>query len=503
MENIPFHSIFGITYLCQTQRRTAQRWFVPPSGTPMETAGARVLIVDDDAASRRLLEVRLRAMEYEVAMAADGHEALSLIRHEVPALMLLDLQMPTMGGMELLRALRQEGIDLPTIVITAHGSIEAAVEAMKEGALDFLPKPFDPRHLEIVIRKALERRQLFESYRFLRDTLAARTPDILGESPLIRRAVELARKVAATNSTALLLGESGTGKEVFAHAIHRWSPRKDNPFVIVNCVALSEPLLESELFGHEKGAFTGAHQTKKGKFELAHGGTVFLDEIGDMPPGLQAKLLRVLQDYTFERVGGTRPIRADIRVIAATNRDLDGAVRDGRFREDLFYRLNVVRITLPPLRDRKEDVPALVQHFVNRYSADTKKAVRGVSREAMALLVSQDWPGNVRELANVIERAVVLCAGDQIEAGDLALAGPVPSSSPASVPMQEVPGGFHAQVREYKQAIIRAALRHAGGNQTKAAELLGLQRTYLVKLLRALNIRDQESIGKRTTEAGD
>jgi len=250
-------------------------------------------------------------------------------------------------------------------------------------------------------------------------------------------------------------------------------------------------LLESELFGHEKGAFTGAHQAKKGKFEVAHGGSVFLDEIGDMPHGLQAKLLRVLQDHTFERVGGTRPIRADIRVIAATNRDLDTAVKDGRFREDLFYRLNVVRITLPPLRDRKEDLPVLVQHFVTRFVTETKKAIRGVTKEAVDLLVAQAWPGNIRELANVIERAVVLCGGDQIEPEDLALPGAVaPSlSSPLAIPVEV--GEYRERIKEYKQAIIKAALRQAAGNQTKAAELLGLQRTYLVKLLRALKIRDQ------------
>jgi DNA-binding NtrC family response regulator len=457
-----------------------------------DTTGARVLVVDDDATSRRLLEVRLRALGCDVAMAKDGQEGLATIQQEIPALMLLDLQMPRMGGMELLRVLRRDGIDLPTIVITAHGSIETAVEAMKEGAYDFLPKPFDPKHLEIVVRKALERRQLVESNQLLRETLAGRVPDILGESPAIRGAIDVARKVAPTNSTVLLLGESGTGKEVFAHAIHRWSPRKDRPFIIVNCVALSEQLLESELFGHEKGAFTGAHQAKKGKFEVAHAGTVFLDEIGDMPSGLQAKLLRVLQDHTFERVGGNKPIRTDIRVIAATNRNLDTAVRDGRFREDLFYRLNVVRITLPPLRDREADLPSLVQHFVAKYATDTKKAVRGVTKEAMALLLAQSWPGNVRELANAIERAVVLCGGDHITPEDLALPGALPAHSPPlSAPSVKV-GDYHEEVKDYKQALIMAAMRQAGGNQTKAAELLGLQRTYLVKLLRALKIREQD-----------
>jgi DNA-binding NtrC family response regulator len=458
----------------------------------MDTAGGRILIVDDDAASRRLLDIRLRALGYDTIMAADGQDALISLRQEPPTLMLLDLQMPRMGGMEVLRVLRREAADLPVIVITAHSSIEAAVEAMREGAYDFLPKPFDPHHLEIVVRKALEHRGLVQTNRLLRDSLDAHASEILGNSPAIRRAMEIARKAATSSSTVLLLGESGTGKEVFAHAIHRWSERREMPLVIVNCVALSEHLLESELFGHEKGAFTGAHQAKKGKFELAHGGTVFLDEIGDMPPGLQAKLLRVLQDRTFERVGGTRPIRADIRVIAATNRDLDQAIKDGRFREDLFYRLNVVRITLPPLRERKEDLPDLVRDLVARFAAETKKRVRGISVEAMARLQGEEWPGNVRELANVVERAVVLCSGDEIRPDDLALPARAAPSAPSMISGTSN-GDFHAQVKASKQAIIRAALEGAGGNQTKAAEVLGLQRTHLVKLLRELEIREKSS----------
>jgi DNA-binding NtrC family response regulator len=457
----------------------------------MDLTGARVLIVDDDPSSRRLLEVRLRALGCETMTAADGEDGLAVVQREVPALMLLDLQMPRMGGLEVMRTLRRDGLDFPIIVITAHGSIEAAVEAMKEGAYDFLPKPFDAGHLDIVVRKALERRRLVESNRLLQDTLDSHTSEILGDSQPIREAVAVARKAAAANSTVLLLGESGTGKEVFAHAVHRWSDRRERPLVVVNCVALSEHLLESELFGHEKGAFTGAHQAKKGKFELAHGGTVFLDEIGDMPPGLQAKLLRVLQDHNFERVGGTKPIRADIRVIAATNRDLDQAAKDGRFREDLFYRLNVVRITLPPLRDRKEDLAVLAQHLVAKFAAETKKTVRGVSAQAMARLQGHTWPGNVRELANVIERAVVLCAGDHIQVEDLALPSFVKSST-ASPATSAGNGDFQSQVRESKRLIIRTALDRAGGNQTKAAELLGLQRTYLVKLLRELDIRNMD-----------
>ena len=458
----------------------------------MDTAGARILIVDDDPTSRRLLDVRLRALGCDTTLAADGHDALASVQEEAPALMLLDLQMPRMGGLEVLRSLRRDAFDFPVIVITAHGSIEAAVEAMKEGAYDFLPKPFDTQHLGIVVRKALERGRLVESNRLLRDVLEAHASEILGDSRAIREAIAVAQKAAAANSTVLLLGESGTGKEVFAQAIHRWSGRREKPLIIVNCVALSEHLLESELFGHEKGAFTGAHQTKKGKFELAQGGTIFLDEIGDMPPGLQAKLLRVLQDHNFERVGGTKPIRVDMRVVAATNRDLDEATREGRFREDLFYRLNVVRITLPPLRDRKEDLPALVRHLVARYARETKKVVRGVTEDAMSHLQAHDWPGNVRELANVVERAVVLCSGDHVGTEDLAL----PSHIRLAVPPLASPegnGDFHAQVKAHKRAIIRTALDRAAGNQTKAADLLGLQRTYLVKLLRELEIRDRHA----------
>ena len=456
----------------------------------MPTVGATVLIVDDDPSARRLLQVRLRALGCEAVTAADGVEALDVLRRDLPAAMLLDLEMPRMGGLELLRELRRVGIDVPTIVVTAHGSIETAVEAMKDGAYDFLLKPFDPDHLEIVVRKTLERRQLLDANRLLRETLAARAPDILGESAAIRRAVDTAKKAAASNATILLLGESGTGKEVFAHAIHRWSGRRDRSFVIVNCVALSEHLLESELFGHEKGAFTGAHQAKKGKFELAHGGSVFLDEIGDMPAALQAKLLRVLQDHRFERVGGTQPIHADIRIIAATNRDLLGAVKDGRFREDLYYRLNVVSLTLPPLRERREDLPALARHFVAAYAAETKKPVRGITAEAMDQLMGQPWPGNVRELANAIERAVVLCGGHEIGPEDLGLTVPAAARAAAPLPPSAAGRDFQTQVEACKQAIIKAALRETGGNQTRAAELLGLQRTHLVKLLRALKIRE-------------
>lgn len=460
----------------------------------MNAAGPLVLVVDDDATARRMLDVRMRALGCQVAMAETGREALTAIERDLPAVILLDLQMPQMDGMEVLRTLNREGVDVSTIVITAHGTIETAVEAMKEGAVDFILKPFDPQYLEIAVRRALERRQLLDSNRLFRDALAAQSSNILGESPLIQAAVQTAKKAADTNSTVLLLGESGTGKEVFAHTIHQWSPRRDKPFVVVNCVALSEHLLESELFGHEKGAFTGAHQAKKGKFEAANEGTVFLDEIGDMPPSLQTKLLRVLHDHEFERVGGSRPISTDIRVLAATNRDLDEAVKAGRFRADLFYRVNVIRIVLPPLRDRKEDIPALAQHFRARYAAETKRPVRRISAEAMDLLCRYDWPGNVRELANTIERAVVLCSGETIVPTDLALPGAhPPSRTPDLLPAGEA-DGFHEQLNAYRRQVLLTALRRTDGNQTQAAKLLGIRRTSLLRLLRKLDIRENQVI---------
>jgi DNA-binding NtrC family response regulator len=458
----------------------------------MNAAGPLVLVVDDDATARRMLDVRMRALGCQVAMAETGREALATIERDLPAVILLDLQMPEMDGMEVLRSLNREGVEVPTIVITAHGTIETAVEAMKEGAVDFILKPFDPQYLEIAVRRALERRQLLDSNRLFREALAARSSTILGESPLIQGAVRTAQRAAGTNSTVLLLGESGTGKEVFAHTIHQWSPRHDRPFVVVNCVALSEHLLESELFGHEKGAFTGAHQAKKGKFEAAHGGTVFLDEIGDMPPSLQTKLLRVLHDHEFERVGGSRPISTDIRVLAATNRDLDEAVKAGRFRADLFYRLNVIRIVLPPLRDRREDIPALAQHFRARYAAETKRPVRRISAEAMDFLCRQDWPGNVRELANTIERAVVLCSGETITPADLALPGAhSPSAAQDPFPAGEA-DGFHDQINHYRRQVLLTALRRTNGNQTQAAKRLGIRRTSFLRLLRKLNIREDQ-----------
>ena len=385
----------------------------------MQTSGARVLVVDDDPASRRLLEVRLRPLECDVATAGNGEQALTAIRKDVPDLMLLDLEMPKMGGLEVLRALRKDKINVPVVVITAHGSIETAVEAMKEGAYDFITKPVDANHFDIVVRKALEREGLKRELELFSEDADRRHPLVVGKSDKMNEAVDTAKKAATSRATILLLGESGTGKEIFARAIHNWSERRSQPFVAINCVGLSKELLESELFGHEKGSFTGADQLKKGKMELANGGTVFLDEIGDVSQELQTKLLRFLQEREFDRVGGVRPIHVDVRIVAATNRDLDGAVRESRFREDLYHRLNVVPIMLPPLRERREDVPTLARHFLQRFSKEVKKNLSEISHEALNKLSAYDWPGNVRELANVMERAVVLGQGPEIAPHDL------------------------------------------------------------------------------------
>ena len=449
----------------------------------MQTSGTRVLIVDDDPASRRLLEVRLRPLECDVATAGNGEQALSAIRKDPPDLVLLDLQMPKMGGIDVLRALRKEGIDVPTIVITAHGSIETAVEAMKEGAHDFITKPVDGNHFDIVVRKALERVGLKRELELFSEDADKRYRLIIGKSEKMKAAVETAKKAATSKATVLLLGESGTGKEVFARAIHNWSERKSQPFVAINCVGLSKELLESELFGHERGAFTGADQLKKGKMELASGGTVFLDEIGDVSQELQTKLLRFLQEREFDRVGGVRPIKVDVRIIAATNRDLEAAVKDGRFREDLYHRLNVIPITLAALRERTEDIAILAQHFMERYAKEAKKNFTEITGDAQKQLRAYDWPGNVRELGNVIERAIVLGGGPRLQSHDL------PSRIAASVARPSIDGRSYRDAMEYyRRELILVALERSHGNRAAAARALGLHEKYLLRLLKSLRI---------------
>lgn len=449
----------------------------------MQTSGTRVLIVDDDPASRRLLEVRLRPMECDVTTAGNGEQALSAIRKDAPDLVLLDLQMPRMGGIEVLRALHKEGINIPTVVITAHGSIESAVEAMKEGAYDFITKPVDANHFDIVVRKALEREALKRELELFSEETDKRYRLVVGKSEKIKEAVETAKKAATSKATVLLLGESGTGKEVFARAIHNWSERKNQPFVAINCVGLSKELLESELFGHEKGAFTGADQQKKGKMELANGGTVFLDEIGDVSQELQTKLLRFLQEREFDRVGGVKPIHVDVRIIGATNRDLDAAVKEGRFREDLYHRLNVIPINLPPLRERKADIPPLSEYFLRRYSLEAKKSFDELSHEAQEKLCAYSWPGNVRELANIIERAVVLGSGPTITQADL------PGRIIASERQAEFgPLSYREAMEATRRKLAVKALEESRGNRVAAAKALGLHEKYFLRLIKTLGI---------------
>jgi DNA-binding NtrC family response regulator len=445
---------------------------------------ARVLVVDDDADFCESLRDRVAAWGFEAAGVGSGAAALQAVREDPPALVLLDLVLPGMSGLAVLQTLRREAPEVAVIVITAHGTIARAVEAMRAGAYDFVTKPVDPRHLEVVLGKALERQALRDQNELLASEVGERYGAVVGESPGMQAALAVARRAAPSGATVLLLGESGTGKEVVARAIHRWSLRAARPFVVVNGVALGGELLESELFGHEKGAFTGAHQQKRGKLEVAHGGTVFLDEIGDVRPALQAKLLRVLQDQTFERVGGTRPIRADLRFVAATNRDLAEAVRAGRFRLDLYYRLHVVTIALPPLRERASDIEPLARHFLERYRREVKRPPMGIRPDALGCLRRHGWPGNVRELENAIERAVVLAEGPDIGVEDL------PAEVRAAGTAEGAGGnggrGYHAAVEEFKRGLIISTLRRTGGNRTQAARLLGLQRTYLARLIRDL-----------------
>ncbi len=445
--------------------------------------GARILLVDDEPLNLDLLAQELTDLGYAVAQATNGAEALEQIEAFPPELVLLDYQMPGMNGIEALREIRRKKKDLPVIMLTAYGTIDRAVEAMKAGADDFVTKPFNPDHLALVVKKALEQARLKSEVELLAEELGGRYRLIGGNSTLMAQTVEQAKKAAVSKTTILLLGESGTGKELFARSIHEWSDRRAKPFVAINCVGLSRELLESELFGHERGAFTGAHQVKKGKMEVANDGTVFLDEVGDISQELQTKLLRFLQEREFERVGGTHPIAVDVRIIGATNRNLEQAVQSGAFREDLYHRLNVIAISLPPLRDRREDIPLLANYFLQRYAVETKKHFSAIAESALATLLANQWPGNVRELANVIERAVVLGEGPTLSIDQLPsrlLGGQDQNAAPIQ--------SYHEAINSHRRQLILAALTRAGGSRAAAAKALGLHRTHLLKLMKALKI---------------
>ncbi|HEV8540264.1 MAG TPA: sigma-54 dependent transcriptional regulator [Nitrospiraceae bacterium] len=460
---------------------------------------AKILIVDDDPDIVTMLTDRLAALGYDTVAAPDGHRALDMIEQQMPNVVLLDLEMPRVSGLDVLKRLGQsrhngpDGWDLPVVVMTAYATIARAVQAMKEGACDFVTKPFDVDHLSIVVRKALDRETLKRHVACLRSDVQARYAAIIGDSTKTKSVIELARRAANSDASVLLLGESGTGKELFARSIHQWSPRSSMPFVVINCVALTDTLLENELFGHEKGAFTGADRLQKGKIELADGGTIFLDEIGDMAPTLQAKLLRVLQDHEFQRVGGMRQVQVNIRVIAATNKDLKQAVKAGTFREDLFFRLNVIILTLPALRDRSNDIPALADYFLKRHTREAKKPHMRLSGEAIDALRRYPWPGNIRELENAIARAVVLSTQDDLSPEQLGLSpadGNTPSPKDPPLPYSDLP--YHESMEQHSRHIIARALQHANGSQTRAAERLKLQRTYLARLIRQKNISSRQ-----------
>ncbi|MGI9590295.1 MAG: sigma-54-dependent transcriptional regulator [Myxococcota bacterium] len=451
-----------------------------------------MLVVDDEELYRRALERILRRVGHDVVIAREAKEALAVVSEEPIDLVLSDIQMPGINGLELVRQIKDVNPDVPCIVITGYGSAEQSVEALRAGAFWYLEKPFDQGHLDVVrrlVQQAIDMGRLRAENRLLQSQLRERYGfgNIIGNSPALRSMLDVVAKVAETDSTVLITGESGTGKELIARAIHFNSPRADQMFTTVNCGAIPEALLESELFGHVKGAFTNASSNREGRFTVADGGTIFLDEIGDMSPNLQVKLLRVLQEMTFEPVGSSKTQHVDVRVVAATNQDLEQAIAEKRFRSDLYYRLNVIPIEAPPLRMRADDVPLLAHHFLEKARKEKGKGVAGFSHGAMDLLMQYDWPGNVRELENLIERLVVLSPEEQIEARELpaSLQAQIPTS--ATVPAPTVPTtglSFRDVVDDFETDLILQALELTHWNKNQAARLLGLNRTTLIEKIK-------------------
>jgi DNA-binding NtrC family response regulator len=447
-----------------------------------------ILIVEDEAKMRRLLELNLGEAGFATLSSGDAESGLKILHENHIDLVVTDLKLPGMDGLKFLHAIKRQNAALPVIVMTAFGSVETAVDAMKAGAADYVLKPFSLNEMRMVIRKELDVHALREENRSLREALGKRYahPNIVARSAKMQEVLATIERVAPTNSTVLLGGESGVGKDLIARAIHEKSRRASGPFIKINSTAIPENLLESELFGYEKGAFTGATTSKPGKFELADKGTLFLDEIGDVPPATQVKLLRVLQERDFERLGGTKTIKVDVRLIAATNRDLREALEQGTFREDLYYRLNVVPIDIAPLRQRKEDIPELVNLFISRFDQDSAKKITGISPEAVQVLVNYYWPGNVRELQNIIERACALSKGRVLEASDIHL-----DSRPAKT---DSAGTFLPEgmtLERWEDEMILEALRRANGNKSLAARLLGLSRNALRYRLSKIGIADE------------
>jgi DNA-binding NtrC family response regulator len=456
------------------------------------TTSFPVLLVEDKDSLRAMLRHALEAQGHAVLEARDETEAVHQLRQSRPAVVLTDLKLPTGDGFGVLRAAKELDPELPVVVMTAYGSIQDAVTAMREGATDFLAKPVDPDHLLLMVERAIAQRRMMAEYILLKEEMAERrgAPRIIGEDAKLRHVLQQLHRAAATDATVLLEGESGTGKELFARGLHALSPRADAPFVAINCAAIPDTLLETELFGHEKGAFTGAVARKAGRFELAHRGTLFLDEIGDLPLALQAKILRALEEKRFERVGGTQSLHVDVRVVAATNRNLKQRVAERQFREDLFFRLSVFPIQIPPLRERSQDVVILARHFVDRFCRDLNKRPLTLSTAALDELNTYSWPGNVRELQNCIERAVILCDGDTIQPRHLNLSFRQPvTAAPVSSPWEEIDlsgtmtDALRRVTAEVERRKLESALSEAAGNKQRAAEALQISyKTMLQKL---------------------
>jgi two-component system response regulator AtoC len=456
------------------------------------TPTLNVLVVDDEPNMRRVLEIMLSRRGHKSRSAADGQEAFEALQGGDFDLVISDLRMPLVNGIELLGKLRAAGIGVPLIMITAQGTIESAVEAMRLGACDYLLRPFDVEALDLAINRVLRVSGVLRHNEYLRAQDDRVWQGLVGTSPAVLKLREQITKVAATKATVLLSGETGTGKEVVARAIHRTSPRRDELFVAINCAAIPAEMMESELFGHEKGAFTGAQRERVGKFELASGGTIFLDEITEMPMALQTKLLRVLQEGTVERLGGNRSITLDVRVIAATNRPPREAVRDNRLREDLYYRLNVFSLDLPPLRERLEDLPELVRHFVAVH-AGTSRRLPAISDATIAHLSAYRWPGNVRELANLVERALILSSGDTLEPAHFPLDQAVESpATGAAAPTPEL--GLDVAVKALETKLIQEALRLNNNNKTRAAQLLQISERSIWYKIKKYNLGDSEPV---------
>lgn len=455
----------------------------------------KVLIVEDDPVQQALLKESLESRGFHVLVASSGEEALETMEQETPDLVLLDQRLPGISGFEVLQWIREHHPWVPVLMITAFGEIPLAVEAMKQGAFHYLTKPVDLRELESLMRRALEHSALLRENQILRETLASTVPEtpVIYVSSAMQEVMSFVARVAPTDATVLITGETGTGKELIARVIHQLSPRASRPWVAVNIAALPETLIESELFGHEKGAFTGADRPRVGKFEAAHRGTLFLDEVGELPASTQVKLLRFLQEHVIERLGSNRPIPVDVRVIAATNRDLEALVQEGKFRQDLYYRLNVIHIHLPPLRERREDILPLARYFLERYAKKHGKPVREFSQEALEALLRYDFPGNVRELQNLIERAVVLSRTEYVTVQDL-FPGTRPGLDPAST------GTLDERLQAFERQLILDALKKAGGVQTKAAELLGLSERALRYRMQRLGLKGPRPLESEPSE---